>query len=221
MNPPHVPAVDMAAVESARYALVRRLGHVFRHHLVVNLQPLGMACQVMRFRLNAAPVDVAAIGETVEQVQRLVRASIESSGDVVAWLNGAGPTDATLGSTVNECLANVRSSLSFRGFVIRYDDAPANGPVSHVALREVLTAALIAITDHAQGKTDIAVKVTSEADAAIVALTVRAGPGESSAEQNAYRLMSLGDVESLASFHGLRLLHDSSGSVRIRIAHAS
>ncbi|NNU44225.1 hypothetical protein [Ramlibacter montanisoli] len=46
-----------AEAEAARYALLRRLAPSFRHHLVVNLQPIGMIYEVMERRLRApAPI---------------------------------------------------------------------------------------------------------------------------------------------------------------------
>ncbi len=122
---------------------------------------------------------------------------------------------------MGECLANIRSSFSFRGFVIRYEDAHLASPIDSVALREVLTAALITIADHAQGLSDIEVTVLDQAGVAEITLEARAGSGASVGEQNAYRLLTWDDVQSLATFHGLQFLHIQNSVVRMRIAHAS
>ena len=45
--------------EAARYALLRRLASSMRHHLVVNLQPIGMIYEVMDRRLRAPVPDLA------------------------------------------------------------------------------------------------------------------------------------------------------------------
>ena len=57
MLPSEPPTADVARVfaeaEAARYALLRRLAPSMRHHLVVNLQPIGMIYEVMDRRLRA------------------------------------------------------------------------------------------------------------------------------------------------------------------------
>ena len=55
------PAVGPASslAEAARYALLRRLAPSMRHHLVVNLQPIGMIYEVMDRRLSAPEPDLA------------------------------------------------------------------------------------------------------------------------------------------------------------------
>ena len=220
MNAKTISCVDIAVVESARYALMRRLGYVFRHHLVLNLQPLSMTCQVMRHRLNSVPIEIAPLNESVNQVERLVRSSIESCSEVISWLTANGDTKVALSESLGECLANIRSSLSFRGFVICYEDPHSASPIDPVALREVITAALIAIADHAHGLNEIVVTVLDEHGVVEITLGTRAGTGASVGEQNAYRLLTWNDVENLASFHGMQVLRHQ-GAVQIRITHVS
>lgn len=210
--------MDESKVESTRYALIRRLGYVFRHHLVVNLQPLSMVCQVMHHRLNATQLDIPAMRDSVDQVNRLVRTSIDSSLDVVAWLTANPHAAVVISDAVGECIANVRSSFSFRGFVIRYEEATLDTLVSQVALREVLTAALIAIADHADGLDEIFISVqptvSNEMD---IALQLRNGANVSSAEEGAYRVLNWDDVQTLADFHGLHFTKVSDAHVHLRI----
>lgn len=221
MNELAAPSVNLALVESARYALMRRLGYVFRHHLVVNLQPLSMTCQVMRHRLNGLPIEVSSLHESVDQVERLVRSSIESCSDVISWITAKGESKVSLSDALGECLANIRSSFSFRGFVIHYEDPHLDAPVDLVTLREVLTAALIATADHAQGLNELAVSVSDDAGVFEITLGARVGSGESVGEQNPYRLLTWDDVQSLATFHGVQLLRLHNGFMRIRMPHAS
>lgn len=221
MNEQDSPSVKVASVESARYALMRRLGYVFRHHLVVNLQPLSMTCQVMRHRLNGLPIEVSSLHESVDQVERLVRSSIASCNEVISWITAKAESDVTLSDAMGECLANIRSSFSFRGFVIRYEDPHIGAPIDQVALREVLTAALITVADHARGLNEIAITVLDDAGVFEITLGARAGTGESVGELNPYRLLTWDDVQSLASFHGLQFLRQHNGFVRIRIPRAA
>lgn len=215
------PCEQASKLESARYAVIRRLGYVFRHHLVLNLQPLNMVCQVMHHRLSAVPVDIAAMRESVDQVERLVGASMDSCSEVVSWLTADARATVALRVAIGECLSSVRSSFSFRGFVIRYEESYSDLPISQVAVREVLMAALITATDHAKGLSEIVVAVLPVSDGAEVAIQMRRGANESQGEQNAYRLLDWDDVQALANYHGLGFLHTSSGLVKIRISRAS
>src|SRR6185369_7993641 len=65
---PQEPALALPAstsAEAARYALLRRLAPSMRHHLVVNLQPIGMIYEVMDRRLRAPE---PALGEDRKSV---------------------------------------------------------------------------------------------------------------------------------------------------------
>lgn len=220
MKRPTISSADTAGVESARYALMRRLGFVFRHHMVVNLQPLSMTCQVMRYRLNGIPIDTSSLHESVDQVERLVRSSIDSCNEVISWLTAKVEPALPFSEALRECLANVRSSFSFRGFVIRYEDTQISSRVDPVALREVVIAALISVADHAQGLNEIMVAVFDDHAFVEINIGARAGTGTSVGEQNAYRLLTGEDVQSLATCHGLEFYRHDQGALRIRIPHA-
>ena len=211
------PSVDGARVESSRYALIRRLGYLFRHHLVVNLQPLGMVCQVMQHRLSAPTLDVPAMQDRVEQVNRLVRTSIDSCLDVVSWLTAEAQASVEIGKAVEECIANVRSSFSFRNFLIHCEQINLETEVSQVAVREVLTAALIAVADHANGLDEIVVSVSTASNVVEIGIELRSGANTSFPEQGAYRLLGWEDVEILATYHGLKFDRISADNVQIRV----
>ncbi len=210
---------DVSKVESTRYALIRRLGYVFRHDLVVNLQPLNLVCQVLHQRLNATSLDVSSLRDSVDRISRLVRLSIDSCSDVVSWFNPDSSSTIAVDVAVGECLGNVRSSFSFRGFTIRYEESGQGTIVSRVAVREVLSAALIAATDHAQGLNDIAVTVQSAENAVKIAIQMqmRRDAKESHPEHDAYRLIDWGDVQILADFHGTQVSRSGENLVEIRM----
>ncbi|MES2949626.1 MAG: hypothetical protein V4858_13880 [Pseudomonadota bacterium] len=213
-------SVDISKSEASRYALIRRLSFVFRHHLVVNLQPLSMIYQVMHHRLNATPVDVSAMHDCVDQANRLVRTSIDSCMDVVSWLTAESDATVNAALGVKQCLGNVRSNLSFRGFVIQYEEPSLDMHINQCALREVLTAALLAATDHAEGMTDISLSMLAVPNAVGITLQLQRGDGESSPQHGAYRLIGWDDVQILAELHGVDFSHRSNELVKIRIAQS-
>ena len=218
MNAQLSPLAEQSKVEAARYALIRRLGFVFRHQLVGALQPLNMICHLMQRRLSVTPLDVASMRDSVNQVTRLVRTSIDASLDVVSWLTPDLHATIGIGEAIGECLSYLRSSLSFRGFVIRHEESKLTNPVSPIALREVLSAALLATADHAKGMNEIVVHVVAESNGVEIAIEIRPGLTASSAEHDAYRLIEWDDVQVLAASHGLDFSRLGDGLVKIRIA---
>src|SRR5205085_11943583 len=75
-----------AAAEAARYALLRRLAPSMRHHLVVNLQPIGMVYEIMERRLRGPEPKLADIQEGAHKINNLSRAALSSCLDVITWL---------------------------------------------------------------------------------------------------------------------------------------
>src|SRR5512141_2835863 len=81
---PQSAAVRLA--EAARYTLLRRLAPSMRHHLVVNLQPIGMIYEVMDRRLRAPEPDLASVHDSAHKINGFARAALDSCLDVVTWL---------------------------------------------------------------------------------------------------------------------------------------
>src|SRR5205085_2062831 len=75
-----------AAAEAARYALLRRLAPSMRHHLVVNLQPIGMIYEVMDRRLRATTPDLTHVRDSAGKINGFAKAALASCVDVVGWL---------------------------------------------------------------------------------------------------------------------------------------
>src|SRR3954453_9318442 len=86
MTSPSVPPAVSPEAEAARYALLRRLAPSMRHHLVVNLQPIGMIYEVMDRRLRAATPDVASLQDSAGKINGFAKAALASCIDVVGWL---------------------------------------------------------------------------------------------------------------------------------------
>src|SRR6187402_581347 len=74
------------AAEAARYALLRRLAPSMRHHLVVNLQPIGMIYEVMDRRLRAPEPDLANLQDSAGKINTFAKAALASCIDVVGWV---------------------------------------------------------------------------------------------------------------------------------------
>jgi hypothetical protein len=82
--------------------------------------------------------------------------------------------------------------------------------VSQAALREVFTAALIALTDNAAGPVDLLVQVRLLPDRATIQVETRPGDGTGFTAEMAYRVMVWNDVLALAQGHNVELALEGS-----------
>ena len=196
------------AAEAARYALTRRLIPVLRHHLVVDLQPIGLIYQVLDRRLDAGETDLAPIRESLARIDVLARRAVASSLDVVAWLAPDAEASTPLGSGVVDCLNMLHSNFTFRGFAVRNEVGDAPLRVPQAALREVLTASLIAATDGASGPVDLTLRAHLSGIQAMVSIHTVPGTGEGVAHDRAYRALQWIDVQALAQVHAVHLVLD-------------
>ena len=196
--------------EAARYALTRRLLPVLRHHMVVNLQPIGMIYEVLDRKMAGSEPDMAPIREGLGKINTLARSAIGSCLDVVTWLAPDPAAVTGLGAGVEECLELLSNNFRFRGFNTVNDVGDATFQVSQPALREVLTAALIAATDGADGPVELRISAQSEPERTRLTIDTRPGDGTGFSTELAYRSLTWGDVEALAQEHRTAFTRDGT-----------
>lgn len=198
-----------AEAEAARYALLRRLAPSMRHHLVVNLQPIGMIYEVMERRLRAPVPDLAHVQDSANKINGFAKAALGSCLDVVGWLAPDDTVTITVEDAVRECTALLATSLSFRGYALRHEATPLPGVVRRSGIRSLLSAVLIHCTDHVAAPADLELSCTAEADGARVSVNVRKTQGDTgfTGEPN-YRRISWEDLQALAAADGVRLARE-------------
>ena len=207
--------------EAARYALLRRLAPSMRHHLVVNLQPIGMIYEVMERRLRAPQPDIADVHQSAHKINGFARAALNSCLDVVTWLAPEEEMLTTASEGVRECLGLLATSLTFRGYALRNEVAPVPGEVRRSAVRNVLTAAMIHATDENPPPADLVLSAEPTAAALLVTLTLRPTQGDQgfSAEPG-YRPIEWRDVEALAAAEAVELKREGRQRVQLAIPWA-
>jgi hypothetical protein len=194
-----------AAAEAARYALLRRLAPSMRHHLVVNLQPIGMIYEVMDRRLRAAEPNLAQVQESAGKINGFAKAALASCIDVIGWLAPDDAAAATPGEVVRECCGLLATSLSFRGYALRNEVPEVGGTVRRSAIRTLLSAALLHLADSRPAPGEITLHGAAEADGARVTVAFQPVPADRphmAAELN-YRAIAWEDLEALAAAEGV------------------
>ena len=210
----HAPAVSpsVARAEAARYALLRRLAPCMRHHLVVNLQPIGMIHEVMERRLRATEPDLAQVKESALKINGFARAALTACLDIVTWLAPDEAATVTVADGVGECIGLLATSLSFRGYSVRNQVAALPGEVRRTAIRNVLTAALLHATDQSSPPSDLVLTARADPAGLRLALILKAVDGTRGFTNEAdYRKIDWGDVMALSEAESVRVEHEEQG----------
>ena len=216
-SPPEAALPAASRAEAARYALLRRLAPSMRHHLVVNLQPIGMIYEVMDRRLRAPQPNFAEVHDSAHKINGFARAALNSCLDVVTWLAPEENARSTVADGVRECLGLLATSLTFRGYAVRNETTPMGGEIHRSAIRNVLTAAMIHLTDHNPPPADLVLSVEATGTAAVFTLTVRPTEGEAGVPaEKSYRALDISDLEALAGAESVELTRE--GTQRLRLA---
>ena len=203
--------------EAARYALLRRLAPSMRHHLVVNLQPIGMIYEVMERRLRGAQPDLAHVHESASKINSFARAALNSCLDVVSWLAPDDAVPTAVQPCVRECTALLATSFSFRGYALRNEVEHLPGEVRRSAVRSLVTGALIHSTDHLPPSTELVVTARPENDAAVISIATRASDGDKGfATEPAYRKLEWRDLQALAVADGATVSREGA-RIEIRL----
>jgi hypothetical protein len=160
--------------EAARYALLHRLAPGLRHQMVAHLQPVEMIVELAKRRLAGDPVDLAQIRDGIEKIGRLSRDAMASSINSVSWLSDDDGSVVALADGIDECVAVLKSGLSFRGFNLQSNFERQPGKVSRPALRHLLSTAALCLADALQAPFEITISAVVHATEATV--QVRALP---------------------------------------------
>lgn len=185
--------------EAARYALLRRLAPSIRHHLVGEFQPIGMVASMMDRRLQTDAPNLAHLRENSASLGKLSRTAASTCMNLMSWLAPKKEAVTQLDSGVLDCLSLLTTELRFRGFVIVNEIADMPVDVSLSALRSVLPAALLALSDQQPGPADVVLSATWVDGA--VAVSMRRRLAERSADNSPntdYRALTWLDVAALA-----------------------
>ncbi|RYX90155.1 MAG: hypothetical protein EOO28_30515 [Comamonadaceae bacterium] len=203
------PISDAIRLEGARYALLRRLAPSMRHHLVVNLQPIGMIYEVLDKRLLAAEPQLAQIKDSAARMNGFARAAVQSCLDVMTWLTPEEGATSTVAEGVQECMGLLNGNFNFRGFSIANEAGACTLTVSRPGIRSVLTACMLACTDERSRPADLVLR--ADAGNGEVALTIALADNMSTdcfPNDGAYRDITWADVGAIAAAESIGVSHD-------------
>lgn len=193
-------------VEAARYALLRRLAPALRHGMVGGLHPIELIAAAVERRLQAAVPDLANASESLGKIKNLSRSAVLCCTNLIGWLAPEEGAVTMLGEGIDECMALLKADFDMRGFAIRNEACEIGVDVSCTALRNVLTASLIAATDAASQPADLVLTADLSQGHALVSILVRAADRDAGfADAAPYRGLEWSDVGALAQSESVHL----------------
>ncbi len=196
-----------AGAESARYGVLRRLGPALKHDMVVNLQAIAMMAEVLNARLERGSPAPEEFRTSIFKLNRLARDAVANCLKVASWLEPQEDESVRLGAGVEDCIALLASNFNFRGFLVEKQLTDAPFQVSNAALRNLLIASLITLTDAAGGPCVVSVRADVVDSIAEIAMHVapRTDGYEALPYEPSYRQLDWSDVEALAVAESVQL----------------
>ena len=198
--------LDKLQAEAARYAVLRRLSPSLRHHLIRPLQPITLIYGVLSHKLSEPIPDVEGIKTQADKINDFAKDALVQCLDMSSWLAPEPGVLTELGAGVRECIGLLATTLHFRGFLLinQIDEMAQN--VNRDAVRMVLNAALLEITDALTEPAVITLNASCLGDEVKLSLEVNLRE-EGRVEQydDGYRKLLWSDVQALASFEGVSL----------------
>ena len=194
--------------EAAHYALLRRLAPVIRHNMAGTLQPIAMVAAMLERRLQKADPDPEALLRNARDIVALSKEAAASCVDLMSWLAPKDNRPVRADAGIAECVGMVVTQLSFRGFSVVDSSGSIAAQLPQSALRNVLTASLIGLTDAAAvpGKLLISAGFAEDVLSIHIELKVPEVPeAVRVVDKPPYRLLDWQDVQALARQESARL----------------
>lgn len=210
-----------SGAEAARYSVLRRMAPALKHDMVVNLQAVAMMAEVLNARLERGLTNPNEFQKSVTKINRLAREAVMTCLDVAAWIEPGEDEGIRLRQGVDECVGLLTGNFNFRGFSISNEVPDVDFEVSREALRNLLSACLITLTDASPNPADVLVK--AEVSAGFAVVTVRCDAKESDPEAMpfavSYRQLEWPDVQALAVAESVELFR-TADQIVMRIPRA-
>jgi hypothetical protein len=208
--------IESTHEEAARYALLRRIAPTLRHHLAGEFQPLGMMAALLERRLQQR-ADPASLQEHCASLGQLSRQAAEHCMALMSWVSPKPDTNVAVGPAVKDCVQLLATSLRFRGFGLSSLCDELTAPVAGHALRSVLPAAILHLSDEAAGPADLHIEAQIHGAAVTLLISLQAldrAPEPASLAD--YRRMQWMDVCALAQAESVQVERAPEG-LRLRL----
>jgi hypothetical protein len=174
--------------------------------MVGGLHPVELIAAAAERRLQGSAPDLASAAESLGKIRNLSRSAVLCCTNLIGWLAPEDGAVTILAEGIDECAALLNADFGMRGFVFRNEAREIGVAVSRAALRNVLTASLIAATDAAPGPADLVLTAELAQGHAVLSLVVC--PAKRDIDfvvAAAYRNLGWSDIGALAQAESVEL----------------
>jgi hypothetical protein len=206
---------------AAQHDILRRLTPPLRHDMVVHLQSLGMMAEALSARMERGAVASDDLGSSVSKLNRLSRQAVARCLEVCTWMEPAEDDTTRLREGVQEVVRLLSTSLNFRGFDLRPELADGEFDVARSALRFLLAAAILTLTDAAPAPGEVTVRTEQASSHGVIAVEYQPQPegGFTQLHESGETPLSWVEVQALATQHGVELLRNGQ-TIILRLPRA-
>lgn len=222
-DPDRAPgSVSSQQIEAARYVVLRRLSPALRHDMVRPLQPIALISSVMIPMLDHPTPDIEALRQQVNEIDGLAKAALTGFLDIGTWLDPEPGRLVEFGAGVSECVGLMATSLHFFGFNLVNDVATPPVSVDRDAMRMVLLAAMLEMTDSLTVPAHLQLSACLGQSEAQLLLRFAAQVGRHLESRDPpYRKVTWDDVQALAAAAEVRLSRQHDGVAMHFAVHAA
>ena len=141
---------------------------------------------------------------------------------MVSWLAPEEGAVTAVAEGVRECLSLLATSLTFRGYAVRNDIGTMPGEIGRSAMRNVMTAAIIHLTDETPPPAELLLSAEARPAALVLTLILRPTDGDKGFSTGTpYRNLTWADVQALAEAESVQLEREGSQCVRLVLPWAA
>lgn len=209
------PQRQRSLARAARHDILRRLAPPLRHDMVVHLQSLGMMAEALTARLERGTIERDDLQGSVSKLNRLSRQAVATCLQVASWMQPLEDDTIQLREGVEECVRLLSTSLNFRGFDLRTELADGDFEVSRCAMRFLLAAAVLTLTDAANAPGDITIRTEFSSSHGVVAVDYVAQPEGvfTQLHESGDAPLAWAEVQALAAEESVELLRNGSAII--------
>jgi hypothetical protein len=208
------PQRQRSLARAAQHDILRRLAPPLRHDMVVHLQSLGMMAEALSARMErgAVPDDLAG---SVSKLNRLSRQAVARCLEVCTWVEPAEDDTTGLRAGAAELVRLLSTSLNFRGFDLRTELHDGDFDVSRSALRFLLAAAILTLTDAAPAPGEVTVRTEQSSSHGVISVEYQPQPAGvfTQVHDSGDAPLSWLEVQALAAQHGVEILRNGQAII--------
>ncbi|MCX7256440.1 MAG: hypothetical protein NTZ64_06790 [Polaromonas sp.] len=199
--------------EAARYVLLQHLAPALRHHVMGNFQSIGLISAMMERRLRSAAPDLASIRENCASFSSASQMTVDAITRMMAWIAPPEDTPLNFDTGLKECLSLLTTELRFKGFVIANEAPALQTALSSRALRSVLCATLMALSERTQAPARLVIRAQAMPDSIVLSIELHPLEGHASnVRSSPCRPLTWQDTEILAVADSVQLTHGPEGA---------